>query len=73
MTGIFLSYLVCIPLGIIKALNHGSIFDFGASVSIFIAYSIPGWALGGVLLVLFGGGSFFDLFPFIHLKIFKLF
>ena len=30
---------------------------------IFIAYSIPGWALGGVLLVLFGGGSFFDVFP----------
>ena len=63
LTGIFLSYLVCIPLGIKKALNHGSIFDFGSSVIIFIAYSIPGWALGGVLLVLFGGGSFFDLFP----------
>ena len=34
-----------------------------SSVLIFIAYSIPGWALGGVLLVLFGGGSFFDVFP----------
>ncbi len=63
LTGIFLSYLICIPLGIKKALNHGSIFDFGSSVIIFIAYSIPGWALGGVLLVLFGGGSFFDVFP----------
>ena len=63
LTGIFLSYLVCIPLGIKKALNHGSIFDFGSSVIIFMAYSIPGWALGGVLLVLFGGGSFFDIFP----------
>lgn len=63
LTGIFLSYLVCIPLGIKKALNHGSAFDFGSSVLIFIAYSIPGWALGGVLLVLFGGGSFFDVFP----------
>ena len=30
---------------------------------IFIAYSIPGWALGGVLLVLLGGGSFLDMFP----------
>jgi microcin C transport system permease protein len=28
-----------------------------------MAYSIPGWALGGVLLVLFGGGSFWDFFP----------
>ena len=63
LTSIFLSYLVCIPLGIKKALNHGSLFDFGSSVTIFIAYSIPGWALGGVLLVLFGGGSFLDLFP----------
>ena len=63
LTGIFLSYLVCIPLGIKKAMNHGSAFDFGSSVAIFIAYSIPGWALGGVLLVLLGGGSFFDLFP----------
>ena len=63
LTGIFLSYLICIPLGIKKALNHGSVFDFGSSVLIFMAYSIPGWALGGVLLVLFGGGSFFDVFP----------
>ncbi len=63
LTGMFLSYLVCIPLGIRKALNHGSVFDVGSSVIIFIAYSIPGWALGGVLLVLFGGGSFWDVFP----------
>ena len=63
LTGIFLSYLICIPLGIKKALNHGSMFDFGSSVIIFIAYSIPGWALGGVLLVLFGGGSFWEVFP----------
>lgn len=63
LTGIFISYLICIPLGIRKALNHGSVFDFGSSVAIFIAYSIPGWALGGVFLVLFGGGSFWDIFP----------
>ncbi len=63
LTGIFLSYLVCIPLGIRKALNHGSIFDFGSSAVIFIDYSIPGLALGGVLLVVFGGGSFWDVFP----------
>ena len=63
LTGIILSYLICIPLGIKKALNHGSVFDFGSSVIIFVGYSIPGWALGGVLLVLFGGGSFLDIFP----------
>ena len=63
LIGYFLTYIVCIPLGIRKALNHGSAFDFASSVLIFIAYSIPGWALGGVLLVLFGGGSFWDIFP----------
>ncbi len=63
LTGLILSYIVCIPLGIRKALNHGSPFDFVSSVLIFIAYSIPGWALGGVLLVLLGGGSFWDLVP----------
>lgn len=63
LTGLILSYVVCIPLGIRKALNHGSAFDFLSSVTIFVAYSIPGFALGGVLLVLFGGGSFWDVFP----------
>ena len=63
LTGMLLSYLVCIPLGIKKALNHGTSFDIGSSLLIFIAYSIPGWALGGVLLVLLGGGSFLDIFP----------
>ena len=63
LIGYFLTYIVCIPLGIRKAMNHGSPFDFVSSIIIFIAYSIPGWALGGVLLVLLGGGSFWDLFP----------
>ena len=63
LTGMFLSYIVCIPLGIRKALKHGSPFDFVSSVIIFVAYSIPGWALGGGFLVLFGGGSFWDVFP----------
>ncbi len=63
LTGMFLSYIVCIPLGIRKALLHGSPFDFISSVIIFVAYSIPGWAMGGVFLVLFGGGSFWNIFP----------
>jgi len=63
LSGLILMYLICIPLGIKKALNHGTPFDFVSSVIVFIGYSIPGWALGGVLLVLFGGGSFWDVFP----------
>lgn len=63
LTGFLLAYLICVPLGIYKATRHGGVFDFGSSVIIFMAYSVPGWALGGLLLVLLGGGSFWDLVP----------
>ena len=63
MTGFLLSYLVCIPLGVVKAVRHGTRFDVLSSVVVFLGYSVPGWALGTALLVLFGGGSFWSLFP----------
>jgi len=59
----FLSYMVCIPLGISKALKHGSKYDAITSVIVFVGYSTPGFILGAVLLVYFGGGSFWDVFP----------
>lgn len=62
-TGFFLSYIVCVPLGVMKAIKHGSTFDFLSSFIVFLGYSIPGWALGTALLVLFGGGTFWDVFP----------
>jgi len=58
-----LSYSVCIYLGILKAINHNSKFDFFSSTLIFIAYSIPGWAFGAVLLVFFASTNFFEIFP----------
>jgi microcin C transport system permease protein len=63
LTGFLLSYLVCVPLGVIKAVKHRSRFDFVSSAIVFLGYSVPGWALGTSLLVLFGGGSFWDVFP----------
>jgi microcin C transport system permease protein len=63
LTGFVLSYLVCIPLGVLKAVRHGSRFDFFTSAVVFLGYAVPGWALGTALLVLFGGGSFWNLFP----------
>jgi microcin C transport system permease protein len=63
LTGFFLSYIVCVPLGVYKAIHHGSKFDFISSSLVFLGYSIPGWALGTALLVLFGGGSFWNVFP----------
>jgi len=63
LSGFFLSYLVCIPLGVFKAIRHGSRFDLLSSLAVFLGYSIPGWALGTALLVLLGGGSFWNVFP----------
>lgn len=56
-------YLTCIPLGIKKAVRDGSRFDVISSSIILIGYAIPGFVLGIALLVLLGGGSFFDVFP----------
>ena len=63
LTGFLLSYLVCVPLGVLKAVKHGSRFDVVSSVLVFLGYAVPGWALGTALLVLFGGGSFWNVFP----------
>jgi len=59
----FLTYLACIPLGISKAVRDGSAFDALTSTLILIGYAIPGFVLAILLLVLFGGGSFYDVFP----------
>jgi microcin C transport system permease protein len=56
-------YSVCVPLGITKAVRDGSIFDVITSSAILIGYAIPGFVLGIVLIVLFGGGSFWNIFP----------
>ncbi len=58
-----LTYLISIPLGIAKAVRHGSRFDLWTSTAILVGYAIPGFVLGVALLVLFGGGSFLQLFP----------
>ena len=63
LTGFLLSYLVCVPLGVMKAVRHGSRFDFLSSAMVFLGYAVPGWALGTALLVVFGGGTFLDWFP----------
>lgn len=59
----FIIYAVCIPLGILKAVKHQSRFDVVSSGILFFLYSIPSFALGILLIVLFCGGSFWNLFP----------
>nr|WP_246585586.1 microcin C ABC transporter permease YejB [Yersinia kristensenii] len=56
-------YLVSIPLGIKKAVRNGSAFDTWSSTLIIIGYAIPSFLFAILLVVLFSGGSYFDLFP----------
>jgi microcin C transport system permease protein len=60
---LFLSYLICIPLGVLKAVNNGEPFDIISSFMLFVMYSIPGFMLGILLIVYFAGGSFYEWFP----------
>ena len=48
-----LTYLVCIPLGVLKAVRHRTAVDTISSILIFIGYAIPGYALGSLLLLYF--------------------
>jgi len=65
LTGFLLSYLVCIPLGMMKALKHNSSFDFASSAIVFIGYAIPAFALGMLLKMAFCGTveGLWDIFP----------
>lgn len=56
-------YLVSIPLGIRKAVSNGSRFDIWSSTLIIIGYAIPAFLFAILLIVIFAGGSYFDLFP----------
>lgn len=56
-------YFISIPLGIRKAVKDGSVFDLWTSSVIIVGYAIPSFLFAILLIVLFAGGSFFDLFP----------
>jgi microcin C transport system permease protein len=65
VTGFFLTYIVCIPLGIAKAVRNGGAFDFLSSLIVFAGYAVPAFAFGMVLKMLFCGtvDGFWDFFP----------
>ena len=61
-----LTYLICIPLGIFKAIRHQSLFDNASSFLIFAGYAIPAFAFGMLLLVLFSANlGWFPLGEFV--------
>jgi microcin C transport system permease protein len=57
------TYLISVPLGVAKAVRAGSRFDLVTSLVILTGWAVPGFIFGVLLILLFGGGSFWDLFP----------
>ena len=58
-----LSYGISIPLGIAKAVRDGSRFDVWTSTVIIVGYSLPDFVIAVLLIALFAGGNFLDIFP----------
>ena len=58
-----ISYLISLPLGIAKAVREGSRFDALSTMFVLVGFAIPGFVLGVFLIVLFAGGTFWDVFP----------
>lgn len=58
-----LVYLVSIPMGVKKAIGDGSRFDTWTSAVIIVGYAIPGFLFALMLLILFAGGSYWQIFP----------
>lgn len=58
-----ITYAVCIPLGIAKAVRDGTPFDTRTTAIVLIGYAIPDFLFAILLVVLFAGGSFWNLFP----------
>ncbi|MEE4625086.1 microcin C ABC transporter permease YejB [Pseudomonas alliivorans] len=58
-----LTYLVSIPLGIRKAVKHGSHFDIWSSTAIIIGYATPAFLFAMLLIVVFCGGTSLSWFP----------
>ncbi|MDF3024691.1 MAG: microcin transporter permease, partial [Alphaproteobacteria bacterium] len=58
-----LIYFISIPLGIRKAVKDGSAFDTWTSGVIIAGYAIPGFLFAILLIVVFAGGKYFNIFP----------
>ncbi len=68
IASLILTYLVCIPLGVAKAVYAGTKFDTATGLMLYAAYAIPPVVLGIFLLTFFGGGSYLNWFPIGLLK-----
>jgi microcin C transport system permease protein len=53
VTTLVLTYAICIPLGIWKAIHHRTLFDNVSSGVVFLGFAIPGYVVGIALLTFF--------------------
>jgi len=60
---IFLVYLIAIPCGIYSSTHTGSFTDNVMTLGFFFLYSLPNFWVAVLLIMLFGGGDFWDIFP----------
>ena len=51
LIGYLLTWVVCVPLGVYKAIKHHSFFDTASSFVVFLGYSMPGFVVCMLLLV----------------------
>ena len=58
-----ISYAISIPLGIAKAVRDGTRFDVWTSAAVIFGYAVPSFLFAILLVVLFCGGSFWQIFP----------
>jgi len=58
-----ITYLISIPLGIRKAVHHGSRFDVWSSTLIIVGYAVPSFLFAILLIMVFAGGSYLSWFP----------
>ncbi|WP_299550114.1 microcin C ABC transporter permease YejB [uncultured Helicobacter sp.] len=58
-----LIYFISIPLGIKKAIKEGSAFDSLTSTIVIIGNAIPTFLFALILMILFAGGTYFNIFP----------
>jgi len=63
LISIFLVYLIAIPFGVYSSTHPGTIVDNILTVGFFILYSLPSFWVAMILIMLFGGGDFWDIFP----------
>jgi peptide/nickel transport system permease protein len=60
---IFLVYLIAIPCGIYSSTHQDSLLDNILTVGFFVLYSLPSFWVAMLLIMLLGGGDFWDIFP----------